>query len=221
MNDENAVETQQNGATETFRAEPSRGGVDVEGALRRSEMLLKAFEESGHDLCSLTAPDFDDGAWPRLEKRAGRREAWNPRVFSGEAEMCRKFHSVESESIRAEAHGQILCYERRSKTSHTIATALVEAYEAAEDSDEGLDCQAFKNKLGELLSVARALSTEHELILSLADDALIGDAEERERLAEETAQSADESGEAGAAGGDEKGAEGAGGGDPAREEGLL
>ena len=153
------------------------GAVDVAGALRRCAVLLHAFEESGHDLGLLTSPGFPEGDWPAVLARARRREEWNPRVFAGEEQMCTKLYLLESDAIRAEARGQVLCYERRSKTSHTIAGALVQ--QLHDEGGQTADEPEFKERLGELLCVARALSAEHELMLELAEDARLGDAEQR------------------------------------------
>ena len=157
-------------------AEPE-SAVDTGTALQRCAVLLHAFEESGRDLGLLTSPGFPQGDWATVLARARRREQWNPRVFSGEEQMCTKLYLLESDEIRAEAHSQVLCYERRSKTSHTIASALVQ--QLCDEGEGTADDPAFKGRLGELLSVARALAAEHELMLELAEDARLGDAEQR------------------------------------------
>ena len=155
--------------------------LEVGEALRRVAMLLDIIEQSGKDFDTLTAPELDERTWEELRERAHDRETWNPHVFEGETEAFDRLREVENGEIRAEAHKQILFYQRRAKTSGRIASALHHSYEQAEFHERcgkgSIDYSDYKKKLKELLGVVHALTEEHEQIVTLAQDAQLGDHE--------------------------------------------
>lgn len=153
--------------------------MDVGEALKRVAILLDVIEQSGADLDELTAPNLQEDDWERLNERACQREDWNPHVFAGEGEAFSTLRGVEDDGIRAEAHKQVMFYWRRAKTSGKIASALWGSYQkaqqSAQDGGHPVDYGDYKKKLSELLSVVTALASEHEQIVTLAQDAQIGD----------------------------------------------
>ena len=159
----------------------SDGMLEIGEALRRVAVLLDVVKQSGKDFDTLTTPELDQATWEELRSRAQERESWNPHVFEGETGAFDRLREVENAEIRAEAHKLILFYQRRAKTSGKIASALHHSYERAEFHERcgkgAIDYSDYKKKLKELLNVVNALTEEHEQIVTLAQDAQLGDRE--------------------------------------------